>query len=84
MKTRLVGQIAVGQARFEAYNVKKFTVFWVFICFDFVTSRKTNLEMKIDLSVSFWKDSFSDPKSKRGIMRFIKQTMALLAQSCIP
>ena len=38
-----------------------------FFCVDFVTSTKTNLEMKIDLPVSFWRDTFSDPKRKRGM-----------------
>ena len=71
MKRRSVGQIAVGQARFKAYNFEKITVFWVFCCVDFVTSTKTNLEAKIDLSALFWRDSFSGPKRKRGIMHTV-------------
>ena len=44
-----------------------------FCCVNFVTSTKTNLEVKIDLSASltFWRDSFSDPKRKRGIMHSV-------------
>ena len=59
MKTKSVGLIAVGQARFEAYKFKEFTLHVLsFCCVDFVTSTKTNLEMKIDLSAPFWRDSF--------------------------
>ena len=50
---RSVGQIEVGQARFEAYNFKKIHCVLVFCCVDFVTSTKTNLEVKIELSASF-------------------------------
>ena len=32
-----------------------------------ITSTKTNLEVKIDLSASFWRDSFSGPKHKRAL-----------------
>ena len=39
MKARSVGQIAVGQARFEAYDVKKITLFLGFCCVDFITSK---------------------------------------------
>ena len=60
INTRPVSQIAVGQARFEAHNFTKLTMFWVF-----VVPTKINLEVKIDLSASFWRDSFSGPKQTK-------------------
>ena len=68
MKTRSVGQIAVGQACFKTYNFKKFTVFWVFCCVDFVTSTKTNLEAKIDLSALFWRDTRSQVQNASEVL----------------
>ena len=46
MKARSVGQIAVGQARFEAYDVKKITLFLGFCCVDFITSKKQTYKWK--------------------------------------
>ena len=70
---------AVGKAGFEAYNSYKIDYDVLgFCCADFVTSTKTNLEVKIDLSASFGRDSFSFPKHKRGIMHGVYSATKLL------
>ena len=40
----------------------------------FVTSTKINLKVKVNLSASFWRDSFSGPKRERGIMHSVCRT----------
>ena len=51
-----------------------------FCCSDFVTSTKTHLEVKIDLSASFWRDSFSGPRHKQDIMHSVYSATKLLKQ----
>ena len=49
-------------------------MFLGFCSVDFVTSKKTNLEVKIDLPASLWRDSFSGPKRERGFMHSVYET----------